>query len=225
MTIGEVIISYRKEHSLSQREFARRANVSNGYISMLENNANPKTGQPIQPTLPIMKNLASAMGITLHSLMKQANDTIVDVGEPEEKPLPDNILPMPKMRQIPLVGDIACGVPILAVENVEDMVNIPENIRADFALRCKGDSMINARIYDGDIVYIRQQPVVDNGQIAAVLIDDEATLKRFRKYSDHIVLEPANPQFMPLSYWGDDMKDVHVLGLAVAFTSTIVYKE
>ena len=157
---------------------------------------------------------AAALGVTPAELMGI-----------EDNPLPDNIIPMPKMRQIPLLGDIACGVPILAVENVEDMVNIPENIRADFALRCKGDSMINARIYDGDIVYIRQQPIVDNGQIAAVLIDDEATLKRFRKYSDHIVLEPANPQFMPLSYWGDDMKNVRILGLAVAFTSTIIYHE
>ena len=83
MTIGEVIVAYRKEHGLSQREFAKQANVSNGYISMLENNENPKTGQPIQPTLPIMKSLASAMGISLHSLMKQADDTVVDVGEPE----------------------------------------------------------------------------------------------------------------------------------------------
>ena len=171
-----------------------------------------------------IKNMGRDKVAKLAAVLGTTPDLIIQCEE-MDNPLPDNIIPMPKMRQIPLLGDIACGVPILAVENVEDMVNIPENIRADFALRCKGDSMINARIYDGDIVYIRHQPVVDNGQIAAVLIDDEATLKRFRKYSDHIVLEPANPQYMPLSYWGDDMKDVHVLGLAVAFTSTIIYHE
>lgn len=86
---------------------------------------------------------------------------------------------MPKTKKVPLIGTIACGTPILAVENIECDVDMPENIRADFALRCKGDSMIDAHIYDGDIVYIRKQPIVDNGEIAAVIIDDEATLKRF----------------------------------------------
>ena len=221
MTIGEVIVAYRKEHGLSQREFAKRAKVSNGYISMLENNENPKTGQPIQPTLSAMKSIASAMGITLHSLMKQANDTIVDVGDFGEYSLPSNIIPMPQMNPLPLVGGIACGKPVLAVENIEETVEAPENVRADFALRCKGDSMINARIYDGDIVYIRKQPTVDNGQIAAVLIDDEATLKRVQIYNDHIVLKPENPLYKPLVFWDEEMENVHILGLAVAFTGPV----
>jgi repressor LexA len=125
------------------------------------------------------------------------------------------------MNSIPLIGTIACGEPILAEENIEAMVDIPAHIRADFALRCKGNSMINARIFDGDIVYIRQQPTVDNGQIAAVLINDEATLKRVRLFPDHIVLEPENPQFRPLVYWENEMNSVRILGLAVAFTSMV----
>jgi repressor LexA len=81
--------------------------------------------------------------------------------------------------------------------------------------------MINARIFDGDIVYIRQQPQVENGEIAAVLIDNEATLKRVHIYEDHISLSPENPQYRPLVFWGDEMKDVHILGKAVAFFGSV----
>lgn len=132
-----------------------------------------------------------------------------------------NVIPMPVMRSVPLVGTIACGDPILAEQNIEGEVSVPENIHADFALRCQGDSMINARIYDGDIVYIRQQETVDDGEIAAVLIDDDATLKRVHIYDDHIVLEPENPQYRPIVYWGIDMNAVRIIGKAVAFTSVV----
>lgn len=135
--------------------------------------------------------------------------------------IPDNIIPMPEMRQVPLIGTIACGQPILAEEHIETYVDVPRNIKADYALTCKGDSMINARIFPGDIVYIRQQEQVENGEIAAVLIDNEATLKRIRLYDDHIVLEPENPQYRPLSYWGEEMNHLRILGKAVAFTSSI----
>ena len=70
-------------------------------------------------------------------------------------------------------------------------------------------------------MYIRQQPTVDDGQIAAVLIEDEATLKRVRLFPDHIVLEPENPLYRPLSYWNEDMNSVRILGKAVAFTSGV----
>ena len=133
----------------------------------------------------------------------------------------ENISPMPEMGKIPLIGSIACGAPILADEHVEDYIDLPKHIHADFALTCKGDSMINARIFDGDIVYIRQQETVDNGQIAAVLIDGEATLKRVRLFDDHISLEPENPQYRPLVYWGEEMNAVRILGKAVAFTSAV----
>lgn len=98
---------------------------------------------------------------------------------------------------------------------------MPLEIAADFTLICKGNSMINARIFDGDIVYIRKQDTVENGEIAAVLIDDEATLKRVRKFEDHIVLEPANPMFEPLVYWRENMNEVRIIGKAVAFTSQV----
>lgn len=164
--------------------------------------------------------------IPLDRLTKIANALDVPVTyflgwDTESSNMPANIIPMPEMRKIPLIGSIACGAPILADEHIEDYIDIPKHIHADFALTCKGDSMINARIFDGDIVYIRKQDTVENGEIAAVLIEDEATLKRVRLFDDHISLEPENPQYRPIVYWGDEMNSVSILGKAVAFTSCV----
>ena len=128
---------------------------------------------------------------------------------------------LPKLRRIPLVGTIACGQPIFADENPEETVACPEGIDADFCLRCKGDSMRDARIFDGDIVYVKQQSEVDNGQIAAVLIGDEATLKRVYVSPDSLVLQAANERYAPLVYSGAELENVRILGRAVAFFSTI----
>lgn len=135
--------------------------------------------------------------------------------------LPSNMEPMRSLKQVPLVGEIACGLPILAQQNVTDYVDLPEHIRADFALKCRGESMIDAGIHSGDIVYIRQQSQVENGQIAAIMIDDtesEATLKRFFLHNDTIILIPENKSESPLSYSGSEMARVHILGRAVGFT-------
>lgn len=136
-------------------------------------------------------------------------------------PTAKNIIPLPETKKIPLLGTIACGEPILAVENIEDYITVIKSLNADFALTCKGDSMINARIFDGDIVYIRQQDMVESGDIAAVLIDDEATLKRVKLYPDHIVLQPENPMYPPMVYWHEEMNNVRILGKAVAFVSAV----
>ena len=93
-----------------------------------------------------------------------------------------DILPLPPTKKLPLLGTIACGEPILAEENIEEYIDVDEEVKADFVLRCKGQSMIEARIFDGDLVYIHQQADVENGEIAAVLIDNEATLKKVYKY-------------------------------------------
>ena len=136
--------------------------------------------------------------------------------------LSDNIIPLPNMNRVPLLGTIACGEPILARENLEGEVVILEDIKADFALRCKGDSMIDARIMDGDIVYIRQQPIVENGEIAAVLIDDEATLKRVYLSENTITLMACNAKYQPLVYTGSQLEEVRIIGKAVGFTSAVV---
>ena len=155
-------------------------------------------------------------------------DVSVDylIGRTDEIELPSNIIPMPTMRKIPLVGNIACGEPILAEENIECEVDIPDNIRADFALRCKGRSMEGANIFDGDIVYIRKQDMVDNGQIAAVLIEDmeaEATLKRvyYNPEEGELRLVPENPNEWTKVFRGEELNSIRILGLAVGLTRSL----
>lgn len=136
-----------------------------------------------------------------------------------------NLMPLPKTREVPRLGIIACGEPILARENIEDYDRAPEGVNCDFTLKCKGDSMIGARIHDGDIVYIRLQEEVENGEIAAVLVDDSgesnATLKRVYLYENQIVLQAENPKYSPWVYTGEDMNKVRIIGKAVAFLSEV----
>lgn len=201
---GVKIRDARKAAGLTQRQLADKINVSNTSISNWEKDLS-------RPDPDTIQHLCWALGVQPNYFF--AVDT--------SPALPDNIMPMPEMYKIPLIGTIACGAPILAEEHIEEYIDIPKHVRADFALTCKGDSMINARIFDGDVVYIRKQETVENGEIAAVLIDNEATLKRVRLFEDHIVLEPENPQYRPLSYWYEEMNSVRILGKAVAFTSCI----
>lgn len=133
----------------------------------------------------------------------------------------DNITPLPETELIPLVGTIACGTPTLAEENIEEFIKVDKSIKATFALQCKGDSMINARIFDGDIVYIRQQDDIENGEIAAVLIGEEATLKKVYKYPNRLELRAENPTFPTLNFEGESLQEIRILGKAVAFLSLI----
>lgn len=127
------------------------------------------------------------------------------------------------MYKIPLLGNIACGAPILAEEHIEEYIDIPKHVHADFALTCKGDSMINARIFDGDVVYIRQQEQVENGEIAAVLLDTEATLKRIYYYPEKnmLLLKAENPKYEDFIYVESELEQIRILGKAVAFTSCV----
>ena len=134
----------------------------------------------------------------------------------------DNITSI-AVQSFPILGEIACGTPMLATESVECYVEAGTNIKADFCLRAKGDSMINARIHDGDLIFVRSQNTVENGEIAVVLINDEATLKRYFYYEDQykLVLQAENPKYEPFVYVGDELKNVKVLGKAVAFQSDV----
>ena len=138
--------------------------------------------------------------------------------EPAPSPIPPGFEPLPKMVKRPLIGDIACGDPITAEQNVQDMVDVPENISCDFCLRCHGDSMIDAGIHDNDVVYIKIQPTVDDGEIAAVRIGDEATLKRVYYDGSTITLVPANSAYRPRSYSGPELNDIQIEGKAVGYT-------
>ena len=138
--------------------------------------------------------------------------------EPKKPTIPPGFEPMPKMKKIPLIGAIACGEPITAEQNIEKMVDVPENIRCDFSLTCHGDSMVDAGIHDKDVVYIRIQPEVENGEIAAVRIDGEATLKRVYYNPGTLTLMPANPAYAPMIYTGSQLEEVHIEGKAVGWT-------
>lgn len=134
--------------------------------------------------------------------------------------IPKGFEPLPKTVKCPLVGNIACGKPITAEENIEDYVDVPEDAKCDFCLRCKGDSMIDAGIHDGDIVYIHIQPQVENGQIAAVRIDGEATLKRvfWNAETKTLQLLAENRDYPPMVFTGPILDTVHIEGKAVGFT-------
>lgn len=132
-------------------------------------------------------------------------------------PIPPGFEPPPKMRKVPLIGEIACGEPILAEQNIEDYLDVPEEVHCDFLLRCKGDSMIDAGIQSGDVVFVRLQETVENGEIAAVRIGDEATLKRVYWDGDTLMLMPANNAYAPKSFRGEEINDVHIEGKAIGF--------
>lgn len=149
--------------------------------------------------------------------------SVVDLFYPNMQPitLPAGVEQVPMMRTVPVLGEIACGTPILAEQNFDGQANIPAGIKCDFALRVKGDSMINARIFDGDLVFIEQMSDVESGEIAAVLIDNEVTLKRLYKYSGRLELRPENPLYQPINIEGADLLNVKIIGKPVAFVGEI----
>lgn len=135
-----------------------------------------------------------------------------------------NVFPI-TTHKLPVLGEIACGVPKFANESRESYVDAGTDIKADFCLKAKGDSMINARIHDGDIVFIHKQDIVENGEIAAVVVnnDSEATLKRFYYYQERatLILKPENPAYEDLIFQNEELNEVHVLGKAIVFQSDV----
>ena len=179
------------------------------------------TGETKKIPIDCIEEIASATGVSAKYLMgwedTQEQDDLSILMEKY-----DNIRPI-KLKRFPLLGEIACGQPIFADEDRESFIMADMDIRADFCLRAKGDSMINARIYDGDVVFIREMPMVDNGDIAAVIIEDEATLKKVYYYPDKgkLVLYPENPDYEPFIYVGEELNTIRILGKAVYFMSPL----
>ncbi len=209
MTIGERIKQRRLELGLSADQVAEKLNVDRTTIFRYERGAISKVPTD---TLAKLAQILYTSPTYLMGLSKEA-DRSAKV---------DNIYQI-ETKKFPLLGEIVCGKPTLAVEELELYVEAGANIKADFCLKCKGDSMINARIHDGDIVSIHKQPTVNNGEIAAVIIEDEATLKRVFYYSDKakLVLQAENPSFEPLVYIGEEINHIQILGKAVAFQSDV----
>lgn len=209
---GKRIQSRREALGLNLGDIAREVGVAVSTIQRYEK------GKIEKIKLPVIDAIAKALQVDPAWLLCETDQMTasgVDISSIT------NLIPLPKTYKIPLIGEIACGSPILADQNVEAILEVPEHIKADFALRCYGDSMIGAHIHDGDIVYIRQQADVENGCIAAVCIETSATLKKVYKYPNKLVLSPANPQYEPLVYTDDELLQVRILGKAVGFTSLI----
>lgn len=205
MSIGSNIKHLRTDAQLSQSELGKIAGVTDKAVSTWE--ADIKT-----PRMGAVEKMATYFGVP--------KSAILDDVYPSPASVPPGFEPLPKMVKRPLVGSIACGEPITAEENIEDYVDVPETVQCDFCLRCKGDSMIDAGIHNGDVVYIHITPQVENGQIAAVRIDGEATLKRvfWDESSQTLTLLAENRNFAPLVYTGPILETVHVEGRAVGYT-------
>lgn len=135
----------------------------------------------------------------------------------------NNIYKLDKIK-LPFLGKVACGEPIFADEDRESYIMVGTDIGADFCLQCQGDSMINARIHDGDIVFVKKTDIVENGEIAVVIIDDETTLKRFFYYREQnlVILKPENPKYQDIILTGEQLNQVRVIGRAVAFQSDVI---
>ena len=207
MTTGERMKQRRKEIGLSAEKVAERLGVSPATIYRYEK------GDIEKDPVDIIAELAKKLQTTPAYLMGWEEKP-----EPKKPTIPPGFEPMPKMKKIPLIGSIACGEPITAEQNIEKMVDVPEYIRCDFSLTCHGDSMVDAGIHDKDVVYIRIQPEVENGEIAAVRIDGEATLKRVYYNPGTLTLMPANPAYAPMVYTGSQLEEVHIEGKAVGWT-------
>lgn len=203
----------RKESNITQEKLAKKLGVSRSTVAMWE------TGKS-EPDQEILIKICDYFNVSTDYLLGK---TEIRAAQKEELLPFDNLFRI-KKRAFPLLGEIACGEPLFANEDRESYVMASTDIKADFCLKAKGDSMMNARILDGDIVFIRQQPMVNNGEIAAVIIDNEATLKRVFYYPEQnkLVLNPENSKYEPLVYVGEELNDIRIIGKAIAFQSDVI---
>ena len=205
---------YSNDTHIAQVEIANRLKVSTATVSDWFNGKK-------YPRPEKMQKLADLFGVKVSDLQKDEAErkSVVPPSAPDLFSLP-GILPVPPMVRKPLIGTIACGTPILAEQNIDKFVAVPADIRCDFALRCEGDSMIGAHILPGAAVYIREQPDVENGEVAAVIVDDEtATLKKIYKTDSTITLLAENPAYAPIIITGERLQHVRILGVVVAWTN------
>ena len=207
--IGNRIKLCREKAGLTQEELGLSLGLNKSTIQRYE------AGKITRIKLPVLEAIANELNINPEYLVLKTEDPSI-----QNKTSPQ-LLPLPEMKKVPLLGAIACGEPVYKEEH--EWVSLPSDIKADFCLRCEGDSMINARIYDGDIVFIRSCPEVENGQIAAVSINNEVTLKRVYYYPDKnkLVLNPENTSYEPFVYVNEELDDVRILGRAVMFLSNV----
>jgi repressor LexA len=212
VTLEEKFKSKILENYKSLRAFTTAIDEPYSTIDTMLKRKNGISGAAVTTVIKMCK----ALNISVEKL---SEGVIVDNIDDEILTI-KNIYPIEK-KKFPLLGEVACGEPALALENFEGYIEGGTDIPADFCLKAKGDSMINARIHEGDVVFIREQPDVEDGEIAAVLIEDEATLKRVYKTKDMITLVAENPEYKPMIYRNEDLDGIRILGKAVAFQSDV----
>ena len=212
MAFKDALRNLRKQDGITQADLARILGISKSTISMYE------CGKR-EPDFETLEAIADHFNVDMNRLTGRAPDNIMT--------FPSNVSAIRPMKSIPLIGNIACGEPILAEQNVDGNVFVPNEINADFALRCIGDSMIGADILDGDMVYIQQTAEIVNGKIYAVMFDgieSVATLKHVYYDKDHgsLTLTADNPAYPPRIITGSELSTITILGRAVGFTRKIV---
>lgn len=212
-------VSQLKEDEIDKEKFAYRLALLREEKNITIETLSEKTGISIRR----LTRLANASDYAEIPEIKRIADFfavnpvwLVVEGVPRDKDF-NNV----SFKEVPILGTIAAGKPITAQEDIISIESVDVYEHIDFCLKVKGNSMINARIFDGDIVYVRKQPTVENGEIAVILIDDEATLKRFIKTNGTVTLRAENPTFKDIVLSAKDYKEVKVLGKAVAFKSQI----
>lgn len=214
MTLGQIIRAHREENSMSMDNFAKASGLSKGYISQLENNVNPKTGEPPRPSVETIRKAAKGMFMTFDEVMTNLDDDIKIVDDKPEVKI------VKKAIRVPVLGNVAAGIPIEAIENVIDYEEISEELAHTgdfFALKIKGDSM-EPRICNGDVVIVRKQNYAESGDLVIVLVNgDSATCKKLAKYPSGIRLIPFNQAYEPLFYSNEEIenKPVRIIGRVV----------
>lgn len=214
---GNILKNLREEINLSQQELADKLNVTRQTISNYETNKR-------LPNKEMFEIIADFFNVDMDYLygmsdIKNKYQSLMNSSDIDLSKIPGIILPV-KMRKIPILGTIACGEPIFAEENYEGYFMLDTNLpNSDFVLKAKGDSMIEANIFDGDLVFFKKKDDVDNGSIAAVLVDDEATLKKVNKSNEIIVLQPCNSHYDPIIISKKDHKSVRILGQMIGVYS------
>lgn len=203
MTTGDRIKAMRIKHGMTQEELGAKVGVKKSAIYKYE------TGIVVNLKRSTIEKLAKVLEVSPSWLIG-----IEDGPSAGPSSIPPGFEPLPELSTVPVVGRIACGTPILAEQNIDGTVCIPARWRAAFILVCKGESMA-PKIHDGDLVAIRKQPEVENGEIAAVRIGEEATLKRVFRHDNLLELRPENSAFESIILVGEDMGKATIEGKAV----------
>lgn len=212
---GSILKDLRTSRGITQGELATMLEVSRSTVGMYETGGR-------EPDFETMEAIADIFNVDMDYLMGRSQVERKHPISPPRKEIPPGFQPLPEMVQVPLIGQIACGTPITAEENIKSYIGVPAAWRADFALECHGDSM-SPTICDGDVVCIRSQPEVEQGQIAAVRIGEEATLKHCYYQNGVVQLIADNPAVCPpMVFAGQQLEEIEVEGLAVGFCRGLV---